>query len=342
MPLRILQAGDDLLPKICTEKGWRAETQLKWKGKIIVADLVFLKGTAGDDRFVLRDGVEYASFDGKGGSDTLNISRLSPTTDPEFGSSSFGLNMITGEFRINSRVDFSAESIENFIGSIATDLVRGNNKKNNIFGGDGSDILDGFGGADFIRGQNGNDFIKGGDGADLLFGNDGADEIFGGKHSDSIRGGDGNDTLKGEDGSDTIRGGNGRDTLEGGNGNDFLAGGNGRDVIKGGDDQDNLDGDGGADRLEGGNGDDRLSGGAGSDTFVFRTSDTNFGQSSEDTITDFDASTDKIKIVGALPGTIEVSPGSFGTSITYIDDNGRDQFIFLDFVSLSEEDINFI
>jgi Ca2+-binding RTX toxin-like protein len=110
-----------------------------------------------------------------------------------------------------------------------------------------------------------------------------ADTIYGGSASDWIDGGIGDDLIWGNDGSDR---------MVGGSGNDFLNGGKGSD---------DLDGGAGQDRLVGGAGNDRLTGGSGADQF--RYSDvTDSSGSAYDTITDFDASSDKFDVPGVITG----------------------------------------
>lgn len=93
------------------------------------------------------------------------------------------------------------------------------------------------------------------------------------------------------DGDDAfILGNNGEDLLRGDGGDDRLDG-------HGGDDQ--LNGRGGNDELFGGSGDDTLTGGSGSDTFIFTAG---FG---DDTITDFDTSSDIIEIDSSIFGNYD-------------------------------------
>ncbi|MFM7275693.1 MAG: calcium-binding protein, partial [Gammaproteobacteria bacterium] len=82
--------------------------------------------------------------------------------------------------------------------------------------------------------------------------------------------------LSGLDGRDVLDGGAGNDTLSGGAGNDTLGGGNGNDV------------------LGGGAGADALRGGGGADGFLF--DDAPAGGGSVDTVLDFSAGTDKLRL----------------------------------------------
>ncbi len=163
--------------------------------------------------------------------------------------------------------------------------------------------------------------IWGGDGADVLTGSAYANEIHGGDGDDTINGAAGNDTLYGDGGNDTLNGEAGDDTFDegtGGLGDDIINGGIGFDKVTyvgrtaaltvtmcvdtstlkgasmsadpacsdadgdpllteqdriinidhliGGDGADTLTGSSGAEMIEGGAGNDILSGGAGADT----------------------------------------------------------------------------
>lgn len=107
---------------------------------------------------------------------------------------------------------------------------------------------------------------------------------------DNISGTAGEDTIYGLTGNDTLRGLDGRDDLWGGIGDDLLDGGNGSDRVSGGIGQDTLLGGAGDDYLSGGFGKDVLTGGTGVDRFAFSW------LSGSDTITDFEAGTDLIRL----------------------------------------------
>src|SRR5262249_32989176 len=76
--------------------------------------------------------------------------------------------------------------VENLIGGVADDFLRGNASANTIYGGLG------------------NDTIEGGLGNDTLYGEAGADKLYGGAGDDFLMGGDGADILVGGDGNDFI------------------------------------------------------------------------------------------------------------------------------------------
>ena len=116
-----------------------------------------------------------------------------------------------------------------------------------IDGGDGNDYLFGFASHDEIFGGSGSDIINGnlttwngkavtltGDvEGDRLDGGAGGDFISGSGGVDQIAGGDGNDFLTGLDGGDSLSGGAGNDVLAGGSNADTLTGGDGDDILVG-------------------------------------------------------------------------------------------------------------
>ena len=99
---------------------------------------------------------------------------------------------------------------------------------------------------DFVNGvadsgSSDDDEIYGGNGSDIIFGDDGKDEtdlleneiLVGG--NDVIEGGADNDFIDGDAGDDRITGGSGEDVIYGGQGNDTLDGGAGNDIVFGDD-----------------------------------------------------------------------------------------------------------
>jgi len=157
----------------------------------------------------------------------------------------------------------------------------------NVTGTAGDDTIAGRSNADAINGAGGDDILLGNGGRDTLHGNDGADQLDGGSDHDVLYGDDGDDIL-----ADTA---GGNDKLYGGAGNDTIDGGNGHDTI------------------DGGTGDDTLTGAEGRDTFVFATGD------GSDTVTDFDAANDKVKLVGTGLGygDLTIADGANGAEISW-------------------------
>lgn len=189
-------------------------------------------------------------------------------------------------------------------------------------GNSGNDVIEGFATGDSFNALGGRDTLILGDGSDTFNGGAGKDGVDGqavtglrvdlaagtathdgGTTSltsvENATGGQGRDVLLGDEGGNTLKGLGGRDQLSGRGGNDKMKGGAGNDSMNGGNGRDRLDGGGGNDALVGGAGNDFVSGGKGADdltgslgadTFYFRKG---FGS---DTITDFDAAEDIIKI----------------------------------------------
>lgn len=116
-----------------------------------------------------------------------------------------------------------------------------------LYGNDGTDLLDGRG-APSVR-------IWGGSGPDRLTGGAGDDDLYGDDNGEP----GGNDVLVGGAGEDSLNGYLGDDDLNGGDGDDGLYGHEGKDVLVGGPGDDafgTLDGKDGADRYDGGSGND--------------------------------------------------------------------------------------
>ena len=172
--------------------------------------------------------------------------------------------------------------IENAAAGAGNDHLVGNTGANRLFGGGGSDLIEGREGDDRLFGQAGDDRILGGEGADIVQGQAGRDVLFGDAGNDTLRGGGNYDELSGGSGADLLYGNNGNDTLDGdadadrlfgGAGRDVLRGGAGDDYLFGGDHRDWLFGGTGSDTLQGGDGDDELDGGDGADLLLGQIGD---------------------------------------------------------------------
>ncbi|MEP1209940.1 MAG: DUF4114 domain-containing protein [Rhizobiaceae bacterium] len=146
-------------------------------------------------------------------------------------------------------------------GGNGNDELHGNSGNDLIYGNNGADILQGQSGNDELYGGSGNDELIGGSGDDILYGGGNNDELTGGSGADILYGDSGDDTLSGSSGSDILFGGNGNDIVNGNSGDDTASGGNGNDTLNGHSGDDTLFGDAGQDRVVGGGGDDFLSGG---------------------------------------------------------------------------------
>jgi Ca2+-binding RTX toxin-like protein len=221
-----------------------------------------------------------------------------------------------------------------------------------IMGGDGADLIYAGAGNDTVYGRGGNDTLYldhsassspshtgrdlafGGDGNDLIYGDvrgdssrtttgdtiygeNGNDTLYGRSGDDWLDGGAGNDILHGEAHDDTLYGGTGNDSLLGGTGDDFLSGDEGNDTLIGGVGNDTISGGEGADTIIGSAGGDLLSGGAGADRFEYVAfSESRAGIGLFDTITDFDAAEDVIR-VPFFTGIIEGFGNATGTLLEW-------------------------
>ncbi len=170
-----------------------------------------LNGVGGNDKFwggggddVLRGGSGVDYLDGGDGVDMVF-----------YGGSGSGVYVDLEKesgMRGDARDDMIV-NIENVLGSMYGDRLKGNESDNWLVGGGGDDGL------------------WGRDGDDVLWGDGGNDRVWGGAGDDRLLGGDGVDGLKGEAGDDWLDGGDGDDFLDGGLGNDELFGGSGDDVF---------------------------------------------------------------------------------------------------------------
>jgi serralysin len=241
---------------------------------------------------------------------------------------------------------FNVHTTEFPSGAIRGQLVAIADDNNNVVQGtDGNDVLPGLGGDDIISGLAGDDTIDGGAGNDILRGGGGNDTITTGAGDDLVFGDDGDDSIGGMAGRDTVFAGAGEDrvvwndptgdVVYGDAGNDFLRGGDAAaDTIFGGDGDDEirgvanqdlathapdvLFGNDGNDTIVGGNADDRIEGGTGNDTLTGLGGADLFAfaahESGADTITDFEAGTDKILLSGAAtPATEDSADGAMIT-----------------------------
>ncbi|HTU10511.1 MAG TPA: Calx-beta domain-containing protein [Allosphingosinicella sp.] len=173
-----------------------------------------------------------------------------------------------------------------------------------LVGGGGNNLIDGYGGDDIIFGGAGNDTLIGGAGIDTLSGGTDNDFYFVDNSNDSVLelAGEGNDrvfasasyglaagtsvetlstadnagtaaiNLAGNELANILFGNAGTNTLSGGAGNDLLDGKDGNDTLQGGADNDILYGRDGNDRLFGGAGSNYLAGGVGDDQYYVDSS----------------------------------------------------------------------
>lgn len=165
-----------------------------------------VRGGFGNDLIVSSLDTSSNLYDGGAGIDTANFI---PNSNGVVVDLAWG----TATDRVTQAVS-SLISIENVVGTAATDY---------IFGDGNANRLSGYNGDDLIRGQGG---------SDQLYGDRGRDVLFGGDQGDALYGGDDDDMLYGDAGNDSLFGDAGNDYVIGGAGNDWLVGGAGRDTFK--------------------------------------------------------------------------------------------------------------
>lgn len=191
----------------------------------------------------------------------------------------------------------------------------------------GGETIAGLAGADLILGRGGDDRLFGGSGGDTLVGSDGADLLDGDVGLDTGSYRDATGAVTASLAAGTASGAAGADrlfeleNLEGGRFADSLTGSGARNWLGGRDGDDHLFGLGGDDVLLGGVGNDRLTGGAGRDRLESGTGSDLFdfdsvgqspavaGRTACDTITDFNATTDRIDLA-----TIDARSATAGTN----------------------------
>lgn len=242
------------------------------------SDLIVDDG--GTDTINIRNQIRPAIVDLRQGA----LSSIGATNIPPFPSGlppdTFGIDDVIEKPLGNVSIAFGTV-IENIEGSDQEDLLIGNAQSNVIrgYGGDDRIYGDGIrydGNPGFGAPENGGDSIDelyGGEGNDLIIGGDDDVIIQGDAGSDVINSGEGNDSLFGGADNDTIKGGAGTDTLHGDGGEDRLFGGADNDTLEGGSEDDELAGGSGDDTLDGGAGADKLFGGAGNDSLTGGTDD---------------------------------------------------------------------
>jgi Ca2+-binding RTX toxin-like protein len=158
----------------------------------------------------------------------------------------------------------------------------------NLFGGEGDDIIRALAGDDVVQAAGGDDVVYGNQGQDQIYGNQGDDDLFGGQGDDFLFGGKNSDLIYGNFQADVAYGNLGNDTIYGGRDDDILFGGQGDDVLFG-----NL----GNDHLFGNRGDDELFGNFGNDFFYF------VGDFGDDVVKDFELGIDAALVNGDIMST---------------------------------------
>lgn len=232
---------------------WRIEVADDREGRsLTLQDLdVIISGTAApghDELFVLTNAYsDCAHMPGRTdilgglGEDTLNIAAINDSA------SQIDLGAGSGEI---DGINVSLSGIENIYAGDGDDLLIGSSDDNILIGGRGDDTLQGQAGSDHLDGGAGVDTVsyagsRGSLRVDLEFSHintniaagdtyQSIENLIGSQGFDNLRGGFGDNVIFGDRNVDYIFGRRGNDTLDGGIGDDVLLGGLGADVLIGG------------------------------------------------------------------------------------------------------------
>jgi Ca2+-binding RTX toxin-like protein len=219
----------------------------------IDGDVEVLTSGAGADTLV--GDADAERFDGRGGGDDIDGNLGTDTLTYETRASPV-VSTLGGTAGVGGAEDTNVE-VEDLVGGLAGDTLRGDTGPNLIDGGPGNDLLVGNGG---------DDVLLGGFGADNQLGNTGVDEVTYRDRADRVEatvgvaGASGNsddgpvgsrdtinftvervvgssddDLLIGDAAANELNGGGGGDDLRGLGADDTLRGGSGPDVLRGGD-----------------------------------------------------------------------------------------------------------
>jgi Ca2+-binding RTX toxin-like protein len=240
----------------------------------------FLDGGAGDDILMAAAGLD--TLKGGTGRDTANFREIEFGIDVDLQGNSDARNReISG-----GPVIAQLSQIEDVLGTLQDDRIRGDAAVNYIDGSLGDDIITGGDGADTIDGNDGFDLLdygreSGGAGVTVDLQREGLEfaiDTFGARdeisriegargtmQDDILLGGDNGELFYGQAGDDSINGKSGADILFGGDGEDYIQGGTGNDIIDGGDGNDSIFAEKGDDIITGGAGDDSIFGGTDDD-----------------------------------------------------------------------------
>ena len=225
----------------------------------VLINIETLIGSTLNDTFVAGGAFTGFNYRGGAGTDTVNFARSGVGVQVDLVSNTLTGAAATGGLAAGARF----ESIENLVGSVHADTLRGNAGVNTLLGGSGNDRLRGsLGASDVLNGEVGTntaDYSEFGAGNSLtvnmaaktglaytvnVAGNGQADRLF---NITALRASQGNDNITGDDAANTLEGMQGNDSLNGGLGNDTLMGGDGDDALIGGAGPDSLAGGEGRD-----------------------------------------------------------------------------------------------
>ena len=247
-------------------------------------------GPATDYSFTAQSSpVTYTLNQAKGGTNRLDFTAL-PTNDGVVANTSIDLLAVYTNVHVVDAVAGQFIHFNQIYGGQGDDILSANNAGDTLIAGNGSD---------YIYGNTGPDYIQAGSGYDVINGNGGADSIFGGAGKDVIyvidsgadpifstspvvepttpaspgavvHAGSGDTSIVGGPGPDSLYAGAGNDTIHGMAGDDLLVGGSGNVVLFGGSGNNTIYGGTGNATIASGSGIDTVYGGTavGKTTFI--------------------------------------------------------------------------
>lgn len=185
-----------------------------------------LYGGAGNDTFFSGSGAN--AYFGGTGTNTVSYANQGSGVTADLGNAGNNTGAAAGD---------SYENIQVLVGTSSSDVLRGNNQDNVIYGGGGADSIVTSGGNNIIYGGDGDDIIISGSGNNAIYGGAGVDRV---SYQDATNGvtvnlrngtttGWGNDTLfevnnvTGSAHDDLIISGDGANAIDGGAGTDTVS-----------------------------------------------------------------------------------------------------------------------
>jgi Ca2+-binding RTX toxin-like protein len=191
-----------------------------------------LRGDDGNDTLI--GGLGADTLDGDAGTDTVDYSASNAAIVVDLSSNA-------SQSGGHAAGDILSD-LENVIGSVHGDSIKGTTAANQLEGRDGNDTLEGGDGADTLVGGNGTDtasYASSSAGVTVSLAVTTAQTSAGAASGDvlsgieNLLGSTHNDTLTGDGNANRIEGGGGTDSLYGGGGSDTLVGGAGADRLQG-------------------------------------------------------------------------------------------------------------
>jgi Ca2+-binding RTX toxin-like protein len=183
-----------------------------------------IDGRAGNDTVYGSAGIDYL----KGGAGTADV--LSYTGNSTYTPTGLVIDLVAGKATTSLANDTDTFSgFEAYYGSVGSDTLIGDALANELYGGDGDDVIKGGAGGDKLSGGNGLNDTLSYEGSTLTvavnlatgsaLGGDAAGDSFSG--FENLTGGSGSDVLLGDSKNNTFSGGAGTDAMWGGAGDDI-------------------------------------------------------------------------------------------------------------------------